>query len=179
MNALASAGASSTNSWGSGGTPGGSRPSIRQTLDRARTAGTLLEIVTGAVPGWDDPWARARRVAVLGLDAWTVRLRAGTTEVHLSRAEIRAIRLVDEPAARLMASPGFATLGGPAWASLGHLGPRVVEVRFRKNLELGAQLGRWAGALAHRVGFVAARAPAGGLKECLAKKSAYLPYHRC
>jgi hypothetical protein len=69
--------------------------SLRQTLKQACEAGACVDIVIGAVPGWEDPWARARRVAVLSVDSWTVRLREGLAELELSYDEIRAIRLTD------------------------------------------------------------------------------------
>lgn len=69
--------------------------SLRRTLKQACEAGTCVDIVTGAVPGWENPWARVRRVAVLSVDPWTVRLRDGLADMELSYDEIRAIRLTD------------------------------------------------------------------------------------
>ncbi len=74
--------------------------SLRRTLEQAREAGTCVDIVIGAVPGWENPWARARRVAVLSVDPWTVRLREGLAEMELSYHEIRAIRLTDPTSQR-------------------------------------------------------------------------------
>lgn len=69
--------------------------SLRRTLKQACEADTCVDIVTGAVPGWENPWARVRRVAVLSVDPWTVRLRDGLADMELSYDEIRAIRLTD------------------------------------------------------------------------------------
>lgn len=68
-------------------------PSVRRTLEQARESGAGVEIVTGAVPGWEEPWARARRVTVLSLDMWTVWVREEGREMQLPYDEIRAIRL--------------------------------------------------------------------------------------
>lgn len=70
-------------------------PSVRRTLEQARESGAGVEIVTGAVPGWEEPWARARRVTVLSLDMWTVWVREEGREMQLPCDEIRAIRLAD------------------------------------------------------------------------------------
>lgn len=69
--------------------------SLRCTLEEARNSGTCVEIVTGSVPGWEEPWARARRVAVLSMDMWSVWLREGNTHLQLPYDEIRAIRLAE------------------------------------------------------------------------------------
>ncbi len=69
--------------------------SVRRTLEQARDRGTYVEIVTGAVPGWEAPWARARRVAVLSLDMWIVSVREEGSELQLSYDEIRAVRRAD------------------------------------------------------------------------------------
>jgi hypothetical protein len=74
--------------------------SLRQTLKQACEAGTCEDIVIGTVPGWEDPWARARRVAVLSVDPWTVRLREERAELELSYDEIRAIRLTNPTSPR-------------------------------------------------------------------------------
>lgn len=69
--------------------------SLRYTLEEARDSGTCVEIVIGSVPGWEEPWARARRVAVRSMDMWSVWLREGNSELQLSYDEIRAIRLAE------------------------------------------------------------------------------------
>lgn len=85
-------------------------PNVRRTLEQARDRGACVEIVTGAVPGWEEPWTRARRVEVLSLDMGTVLVRVEGREQQLTYDEIRAVRLADSmprSAADLRRQPAY------------------------------------------------------------------------
>lgn len=66
--------------------------SLGEIVREAAVHGRRLDVVLGAAPGWQDPWARARRVEVLqaDYDHVVVRDAAGMLTLHL--AEIQAAR---------------------------------------------------------------------------------------
>jgi hypothetical protein len=63
-------------------------------LTRAASTGAAVELVVGSAPGWEDPWRRAQRGAVVGIGEWDVRLCWGAEEWPVDRYAIQAVRLV-------------------------------------------------------------------------------------
>jgi hypothetical protein len=74
-------------------------PHLHEVLRGAQETGQALDVVVGAAPGWSEPWARARRVEIVSLDAWHVTLRAAGTTYPVDQRDIQAVRPAAAPAA--------------------------------------------------------------------------------
>jgi hypothetical protein len=68
-------------------------PSLHSVLEECRASGQEVEIVTGSLPGWTNPWSRSVRVQIVSFDFMMVTVQSNEAwTIH--RDEIQAIRVV-------------------------------------------------------------------------------------
>jgi len=70
-------------------------PHLQDILREAQAVGRPVDLVGGAAPGWADPWARALRAYVVGVEAWSVLLRFPHGFERVDVREIQAVRLAE------------------------------------------------------------------------------------
>jgi len=70
-------------------------PRLHDILEQAMESNAPVDLVTGSAPGWEEPWSRARRMQVLELAPWDVRLRDGGTEYIVNKVDIQAARIAN------------------------------------------------------------------------------------
>jgi hypothetical protein len=73
-------------------------PGLWDFVKEAQRLGAEVEVVLGSAPGWEEPWARARR-GRMELDYWTAHLRSADGAEVIDREDIQAIRVVGDVAA--------------------------------------------------------------------------------
>jgi len=67
--------------------------SLYDVLKQALETGAPVDVVFGNAPGWQNPWSRAQRCAVLDVDAWSAKLHFATGVRVVDRHEIQAVRI--------------------------------------------------------------------------------------
>lgn len=70
---------------------------LGEMLRRAEVSGVPIDLVTGSAPGWAEPWSRARRCHVLGVEPWRVTVRLDGEVWRLDKEDIQAIRFAGGP----------------------------------------------------------------------------------
>ncbi len=68
--------------------------SLFDVMKRAGEAGQTVELVVGNAPGWEEPWARARRYRAVGVDFRDVVVQGPEGRIRIPREEVQAVRVI-------------------------------------------------------------------------------------